>query len=50
MLLYSLVMMKKSKKISGFFLGGEGGGGMDFHHLAKPKNVSVDSKCDVLCL
>ena len=21
---------------------------MDFHHLAKPKNVSVDSKCDVL--
>ena len=23
---------------------------MDFHHLAKPKNVKVDSKCDVLCL
>ena len=45
--------MKKSKEnFSFFFLGGGGGGGakMDFHHLAKPKNVSVDSKCDVLFL
>ena len=37
------------RKFQVFFLGG-GGCNMDFHHLAKPKNVSVDSKCDVLCL
>ena len=23
---------------------------MDFHHLARPRNVSVDLKYDVLCL
>ena len=52
MLLHLLVMMKKSKENFSFFFGGGGGGGgkMDFHHLAKPKNVSVDSKCDVPCL
>ena len=33
-----------------FFWGGGGWAKMDFHHLAKPKNVSVDSKCDVLYL
>ena len=37
------------RKFQGFFFGG-GGAKMDFHHLAKPQNVSVDSKCDVLCL
>ena len=38
------------RKFPFFFFGGGGGAKMDFHHLAKPKNVSVDSKYDVLCL
>ena len=40
------------RKFQLFFLGGGGRGGakMDFRHLTKPKNVSVDSKCDDLCL
>ena len=37
----------KTKFQDVFFWGG-GGAKMDFHHIAKPKNVSVDSKCDVL--
>ena len=42
--------MKESKdNFSCFFLGGGGGGGgrgAKMAHLAKPKNVSVDSKCE----
>ena len=33
-----------------FLVGGGGGGEIDFHRLTKPKNMSVNSKYDVLCL
>ena len=37
---------KQIARISGFYRSAE----MDFHHLAGPRNVSVDLKYDVLCL
>ena len=43
--------MKESKENFSFFFfrgggGGGGGRGAKMAHLAKPKNVSVDSKCE----
>ena len=37
---------RKNLRITGFCRVAE----MDFHHLAGPRNVSVDLKYDVLCL
>ena len=38
--------MMKNSKIFGFYGSAE----MNFHHLAGPRNVSVDLKYDAVCL
>ena len=43
---HSLILMMKKLKNFQFLLGSR----MDFQRLARPRNVSVDLKYDVLCL
>ena len=43
---HSLIIMMKNHKNFRFLSGGRNG----FHLLARPRNVSVDLKYDVLCL